>query len=153
MARFFRRGTSKIFFLPVCVGTSPLRTEIAAGTDLSPFVNNISGFQLTNSPIATPDLAHAFTSQIGGEDTVANSALTVYDESTSAVRAAINKGDVGFIILMPYGDIAAKRCEKWPVTCIGFNDEWSMGNDHANSLVGFACAEEPVQNGVIPAHT
>lgn len=153
MAKFFRRGVSKIKFVPaVATLAAPSRVEITAGTDLSPYVAEISGFQLTNSPITTPNLADDFTGQISGEDTVSDSSLTLYDDSSSTtVRTAIPKGTAGYLILMPYGDTATKRCEVWPVTVVGFNDEWTTGNDAARSNVGFAVTARPTQAAIVPA--
>lgn len=152
MARFFRRGVSKVRFLPAVAGASPTRSEITAGEDLTDFIADISGFQLSNSPIAVPDLAHAFTSQIDGEDTVADSAFTLNDDTEEDdIRTALPKGTEGYILLLPYGDIAAKRCEVWPVKVVGYNDQWTVGNDPAQAIVGFAVTSVPNQDGVIPA--
>ena len=152
MARFFRRGVSKVKFAPAVAGTSPTRIEITAGTDLSPAIAAINGFTLANSPIATPDLATAFDSQINGPDAAGESSLNLYDDdTTTAMRTAIAKGTAGFILLFPYGDVVGKRCEKWPVTSTGVNDEWSLDATAAQFQVGFAVTAVPVQNGVTPA--
>jgi hypothetical protein len=156
MARFFRRGISKIYWLPavadVTTVISPTRAEITAGEDLSPSVADIAGFQLQNSPIPVPNLAEMFTPQIDGEDTVTDSALTFNDDDDDeVVRLLLQKGEVGFICLMPYGDVPTKRCEIWAVKSTGFNDEWSLGNDPARAMAGFAVTRTPEQNGIIPA--
>lgn len=149
---YFRRGYSKIKFLPAVAGASPTRAEITAGVDLSPAIAEISGFTLSNSPIPAPNLADVFTSQIEGEDTVADSTLTFNDDASSTViRTALAKGIDGFIILFPYGDVVSKRCEKWPVKTLGVNDQWSVGNDPARYVVGFAITSTPVQNATVPA--
>lgn len=151
MAKFFRRGVSAIKFLPAVAGTSPTRPEITAGTDLTAAVAGINGFQLSNSPIPVPDLSTVFTSQIQGEDTVEDSSLVFNDDDSSAViRTALAKGTAGFIILFPYGDVATKRLEKWPVRSTGVNDQWDIGNSPAQFQVGFAITAVPVQNGVTP---
>lgn len=153
MAKFFRRGISKIKFLPTVASlAAPTRIEITAGTDLSLMTADISGFMLTNSPIAVPNLAERFTGQVGGEDTVADSTLTLYDDdAVSTMRTALAKGTAGYILLMPYGDVPTKRAETWPVTVLGYNDEWSLGNDAARSNAGFAITATPSQSAVIPA--
>lgn len=153
MARFFRRGISKIHFLPLVADLdSPTRAEISAGEDLSPFIADIAGFQLANSPIPVPNLAEVFTSQIDGEDTVTDSALTFNDDDVDdAVRTLLAKGTTGFIALLPYGDVPTKRGEVWPVKVTGFNDEWSLGNDPARAIAGFAVTSTPEQDAVIPA--
>src|SRR3982074_789409 len=114
MARFFRRGKSLIKFLPAVAGTSPTSGEFAAGTDLTPQIAAIGGFQLQNNPIETPDLASGFTSQITGPDTTDASTLTFYDDdSSSTLRNLLAKSTVGVIVLEPYGHVTAKRCEVW----------------------------------------
>jgi len=153
MARFFRRGKSKVYFLPAIANASgsPTRAEITSGTDLSPNIAEIAGFSLANDPIATPDLATPFTKSIPGEDTTDASSLTFYDDDTATtVRTALVKGTAGYIVLMPYGDVPTKRCEVWKVQTTGVNDEWSIGNDAARFVVGFSISDTPVQNAVIP---
>lgn len=160
MAKFFRRGKSKIYFLPAVANqSSPTGTEITAGTDLSPVVQAVAGFQLTNTPIATPDLSTPFNKSIPGEDTTAASTLTFYDDDgtgtpgiSATVRTALAKGTIGYIVLMPYGAGTGKRCEVWNVQTTGVNDEWStaLANDAARFMVGFAVLAVPVQNAVAP---
>ena len=153
MAKFFRRGKSKIVFLPACASlAAPTRLEITAGTQLSAGVADVSGWSLSNSPIPTPDLATIFTSQIQGEDTVPDCTLTFNDDDASTtIRDALEKGTEGFILLLPYGDVATERCEVWPITTTGVNDEWSVGNDPAKFVVGCAITSTPQQNAVVPA--
>jgi len=152
MARFFRRGVSKVKFLPAVAGTSPTRAEITAGTDLSPAIAGINGFSLNNSPITTPDLATNFDSQIDGPDAAGDSSLNFYDDdATTTMRTAVAKGTAGFIVLFPYGDVSGKRCEKWPVKSTGVNDEWGLDATAAQFQVGFAVTGKPEQNAVTPA--
>lgn len=152
MARYFRRGKSKIRWAPAVAGSSPTRPEITAGVDLSPSVADIGGFQLSNNPITTPDLATAFDSQIDGPDSTEDSSLTFYDDDTATtIRTTLAKGVSGFILLFPYGDIPTKRCEKWEAKSTGVNDQWSLDAVAAQFRVGFAILSVPNQNGVIPA--
>lgn len=155
MARFFRRGVSKIYFCPAVASlAAPTTAEIAAGVDLSPQVAEIAGFQLSNSPIPVPNLAEVFTPQIDGEDTVADSSLTMYDLDSSVVlRTATAKGTAGFFLLMPYGRTATKRCEVWPAKITGQNDEWStaVGNNPARYVTSAVITATPNQAAVNPA--
>lgn len=154
MSNFYRRGRSKMRFLPAVAGSSPTRSEITAGTDLSPKIASIAGFGINNARIATPNLAEVFTPEIDGPDEVSGaSALTFYDDdSSTTIRTVLAKGTAGFILMMPYGDVPTKRCEVWPVKTTGVNDEpWSVGNDPARFVVGFAITSTPTQNAVVPA--
>lgn len=152
MPRYFRRGKSKIRFLPAIANQSaPSSGEMTAGTDLTPSIADVGGFGYSNSPIATPDLASTFTTSIPGEDTTDDSSITFYDDDTSsAVRTLLAKGVTGFIVRMPYGQIATRRAEVWPVTSTGVNDEWTTGNDPARFTVGFAITSVPTLTAVVP---
>ena len=152
MSRFFRRGKSKIYWLPSQAGTSPTRAEITAGVNLSGSVAAMAGFQLSNAPITTPDLATSFDSQIDGPDQAGESSLNLYDDDVAtANRVALAKGTPGYVLLMPYGDVPTKRCETWPAKSTGVNDEWTLDATAAQFQVGFAITAVPNQNGVIPA--
>lgn len=155
MAKYFRRGKSKIFFVPTIANPAvgPTAAELAAGIDLSLRIAEIGGFQATNSPIATPNLAESFTSQIDGEDTIADSSLTLYDDDQNAdpVRVALAKGTLGFVILAPYGTAVGKRVEVWASKTSGYNDEWTVGNDPARSVCTFVVTAAPVQDAEVSA--
>lgn len=154
MAKFFRRGVSKLKFCPAVAGASPTRAELNAGTDVSTGIAALAGFGLANKPIDTPNLGDRFTSQIDGPDEVtAACELTFYDDdTTTANRTTLAKGTIGYIVLLPYGDVATKRCEVWHVKTLGVNDvPWSTGNEAARFAVPMAVLDPPNQSAVIPA--
>jgi len=153
MARFFRRGVSKVYWLPACASPSsgPTAGEFSSGTNLSPYVKEVNGFQLQNSPISTPDLETTFDSQMDGPDTTSDSSLKLYDDKdTSTVRTLLTKGQSGFLLLAPYGIASGKRCEVWPCKSLGFNDEWSMDAVSADAMVQFAITVKPSQSAAMP---
>lgn len=164
--RFFRRGVSKLFFgLDVTdwgdsyAGVQ--RADLTAATELSDDIAEMTGFELANSPIDTPNLADQFTPQIEGEDTVPSSSLTFYDRQeaddsgsiagTSEKRTALEKGTAGFLFFLPYGDIEGARMEVWPVKSNGVNDMWTTGAEAARFNVPFSVSEVPLQNEEVPA--
>lgn len=152
MARFFRRGVSKIRWAPAVVGTSPTRAEITAGVDLSTAISGVNGFQFQNAPIATPDLSDNFDSQITGPDTAGDSSLDFYDDDTATtIRTTLAKGTAGCLLFFPYGDVPTKRCEVWRVTSLGVNDATTLDATAAQFNVQFAINSRPTQTGVIPA--
>lgn len=156
MAKFFRRGTSKIWFLPAVADISaPTVAEVNAGTDLSPFINGITGFQYQNERIDTPVLSSSFNFQIDGPDTVSDSSIQCTDDNggTTAARTLLPKGTSGFLMLMPYGRVPTKRGEVWPAKSTLIADEWSLGNDPARFDIGFAITGIPDQDVSIPALT
>lgn len=153
MSRYFRRGKSKVLFVPTIVDKdAPSRAELTAGTPLTPQVADMADFQFANSPIATPDLDSTFTTTIPGEDTTGTPTLTFYDDDAAdTIRTALAKGTRGYVVLLPYGDVASKRAEVWPVESTGVNDEWGTGNDPARYAVAFGVTGVPSQDAVVPA--
>lgn len=153
--RFFRRGLSKVRFVPAVASlAAPTATEINGGIDLSEQIAAINGFQFTNSPIPTPDLNSTFTTSIPGEDTTDTPSLDLYDSKTdTTLRAGLSKGTTGVIILLPYGWSSAggDRAECWPVESTGINDQWTVDNDAAKVTVAFAVTGVPEQNAVTPS--
>lgn len=151
-ARFFRRGVTKVKFVPaIAVPAAPTAAELTAGTELTTDVAEVNGFALSNDPIPTPDLNSVFTSTIGGEDTTDASSLVFYDQDNVAtIRTALAKGTTGYIVFAPYGYVATKRLEVWPIKSTGVNDQIVASNDPARFTVGFAITATPTQNAVHP---
>lgn len=152
MGRFTRKGVSRMFFCATLSSqTAPsIATDLTTANEITAAVSEISGFQFSNSPINTPDLSTTFVSQIPGEDTAEDSAITYYDDdTTTTLRTAQAKGNAGFIVLCPYGRTSAKRAETWPVKSTGFNDEWTTDNEAARARVQFAVTSVPNQSATI----
>lgn len=152
MARFFRRGITKIYFLPaVSNPAAPSSGEISAGTDLSAKIAAITGFQLSNTPIVTPDLVTTFDPQIPGVDAAANSDLTFYsDDTADTVKTTLSKGTAGFLLFMLRGAGTGKPAETWPVTVTQNAEEYVLTNDAAKYMVGFSVTSRPTQGAVLP---
>jgi len=67
--RFIRRGVSKFLFVPTIANiNSVTRPEITSAEDLSDFIADVSGWQLENNSVATPDMGSTFESSIPGTD-------------------------------------------------------------------------------------
>jgi len=153
MSEFFRRGLSEIHFCPTVSNlAAPSRAEVTAGTDLSPAVAALNGFNFKNSPIMTPKLSTTFTTQIPGEDTSDTSTIDFYDDDADdAMRSALVKGTEGFLVFFPYGDVPGARAEVWPAISTGVSDQWTMANEAAKFQVSFAITDAPEQDAVVPA--
>lgn len=151
MAKFFRRGKTKIYWVPTIASASliPTTAEVTAGTNLTPSVADVNGFAFTNSPIDVPDLSTTFTSNIPGEDTAADSSLTFYeDTTTNTLQTTLAKGVSGYIAIFFSGTAGANpaagdKAEVWPVQSTGPTREYSMGNDPARWMVAFAMTAPP----------
>lgn len=154
MGRFTRKGISRVFFCATLSSqTAPsIATDLTTANEITSAISEISGFQFSNSPINTPDLATVFVSQIPGEDTAEDSSITYYDDdTTTTLRTAQAKGNAGFIVLCPYGRVLTKRAEIWPSKSTGYNDEWTTANEAARARVQFAITSVPNQAATVAA--
>lgn len=144
MSRFIRKGTSKIYFLPTVAAattTGPTSAEITAGTDLTPSTSDVSGWTLSNSPVATPDMSSTFTKTIAGEDTTSDSSLTFYEDNALApIEAILPKGTIGFIYFQRKGAGVSKvkSCDLFNTQVTSKSPAYSAGNDPATFMVSFA---------------
>lgn len=151
MARFMRKGTTRFYWVPTIVAplTSPSVAEISAGTRLDPEISDISGFEYTNSPIDTPDMASAFVSKIPGEDTVADSSINFYElDDANPIRTVLTKGAAGFVVIFPTGTVGATpatadKCEVWPAIVASSSRQYSAGNEAAKYGVVFTLTDPP----------
>lgn len=150
MSRYFRRGTTKIYFVSTISNTaSPTVAEMAAGTELTCEVAEISGFAFQNSPIDVPDMCAEFVKKIPGEDTADDSEMTFYEDDTSnPLLTTLAKGNQGYVVFFPYGiggasPVAGDDCEVWPVSVAKTTREWSAGNDPARFMSTFTITGVP----------
>lgn len=150
MSRYFRRGTTKIYFAPSIADiTSPTEDEMAAATELSCEIAEISGFAFQNNPIDVPDMCAEFVKKIPGEDTADDSEMTFYEDDTSnPLLTTLAKGEEGFVVFFPYGvggasPVAGDDCEVWPVSVAKTTREWSAGNDPARFMSTFTITDVP----------
>lgn len=154
MARFYRRGTSKVHWKAGTDTVPPdVDTAMASAVELTNDIAEISGFALTSGTIATPDLGSRYTKTIPGEDTTADSSFTMYDTDAASnpIRDALTKGAIGYITLLPYGAGVGKRAEVWTVQVTGVNDQWTVANEPARYVVSFAVLQVPNQNDSLSA--
>ncbi|MFD7922546.1 hypothetical protein ACFV3R_25380 [Streptomyces sp. NPDC059740] len=155
MARFNRKGTTKIKFLETIADANllPTSAEIAAGTDYTEQINAIDGWSIENQPIETPDMASTFVSKIDGDDSAADSSLTFYeDDSLSTIESDLAKGTSGFICIFSKGDApAAKGLDVFPVKVASCSKSYSTDNEAAKVTVQFVITDRPALNQTVPS--
>lgn len=151
MARFFRRGRTKVFWAPTVASAAliPTAAEVNAGTNMTSQIAGMEGFSFQNSPIPTPDLATTFTTTIPGEDTADNPQLTFYeDTTTNTLQTTLAKGTEGYPVIFYAGTAgaspaAADKAEVWKAISTGPNREYTVGNDPARWMARFTPSAPP----------
>lgn len=151
--RYYDVGRTKVYWLPTCANpNAPLRSEMNAGTDLTPEIADLNGWSVTSNQIQTPDFANRFTAQIAGRIDAAASSLTFYSSLTSAdVRALLPRDAVGFVVWLDGGDIPTHKMDVYPVTVTSVSKMRDTGNNAARIQVSFSITAAPSENVTIPA--
>lgn len=155
MARFIRRGVTKVRFAPTLATptVAVTRTEITSSTDLTPSIAEINGWLLEGSMVAVPDMASRFAASIPGEVTAGDSNLVFYeDDETDTIETLLPQGTEGFILLFRKGDKpTSASLDIFAVRVASRGAQFSAGNDPARFQVNFAITAEPKLDSVIPA--
>ena len=151
-SRYISEGVTHYNWLPACANyNSPTRAEINAGTDLTPEIASTGNWGIVSGAIDTPDLATLFTSQIGGKVTIDGQTIEMYADSTSTdVRTLLPRGTNGFILKLPEGDVAGRKCDVFPVRVLAQAKPTNLTNPSVVQLQ-FAVTKNPAENVTVPA--
>jgi hypothetical protein len=150
--RYYRPGITQVNFLPAVANkAAPTRAEINAGTNLSPEVSAIDGWQPTSNFLDAPDLVSSFVPKVAGSQEAGDSSLTLYASSNSIdVRSLLPRGTTGFIVMFDESDTPTRKCDVYPVT-VGSQSKLRDLGDVAQIQISFAITSAPAENVTIPA--
>lgn len=154
MARFNRKGITKIYYLPTIAAPTliPTDAEITAGTDWTQHIHTIDGWSLENTPIETPNMEDTFVSKIDGDDSAADSSLGFYEDSvTDEVETELAKGTAGFVVIFSKGKTAGnKGMDVFPTKVASNSKQYTADNEAAKINVQFVITDRPVFNQTVP---
>lgn len=151
-ARYILCGTRRWYWLPaVADTTAPARAEINAGTDLSGQIADVTGFRVITGTTDVTAFGDPFIMLVPLLPAVPdNNEIAFYASSDSNdVRTVLSRGTTGFLLHLPEGDVAGRKCEVWPATVAGM----FFGQDMQGAALiyaQFTITSLPSQNVVIP---
>ena len=150
-ARYIPESVTHYYFVTTMANyLSPTRSELNAGTDLTPEIASTGDWGITSAAVDTPDLATLFTSQIPGKISVGNSTIDMYADSTSAdVRTLLPRNTVGFIVKFPEGDVTGRKMDVFPVKVGSQAKPTNLGNPSVIQLA-FYVTKVPAENVTVP---
>lgn len=153
VARYIPEGVWHFNFLPaVATLSSPTRTEINAGTDLSPQVAGYGNWDVVGAVVNTPDLASSFVPTIPGLLSANATTLSMYADPTgSDARTLLPRNTVGFILVLPGGDVPGRKMNAYAVKVLQSAPSSSLGGNPATIELVFAVTVAPVENITVPA--
>ena len=154
ITKYTSRGATRIVWCTTVANPAAItRSEINAGTDLSTQVADASGWSVSSSQIETPDLDSRYTSTIPGIITADDSTLVMYmDREGVDARTLMARDTVGFLVIMDGGDVAANKCDVFPVTVSSVSKMRSVAGDNADTMTfSYAITSQPSENVAVPA--
>jgi hypothetical protein len=152
-SRYIPEGVRHFYFCPaIATLTAPTRTELNAGTDLTPQVGGFGNWGVTGNPVNTGDLASTFTPTIPGLTAADGTTLDMYADKTSAdVRTLLPRDTTGFIVVFPEGDVATRKMDVFPVKVQSCEKTASLGGNPAMVNLVFTTTALPAENVTVPA--
>lgn len=155
--KYMRRGTSVFYYVPVIAATTliPTRTELTAGTNLTPAIAAVDGWTQTNQTIDTPDMQDTFDSKIPGSDQADDSSITFYeDEVDNDLETTLAKGTEGYVVILRKGDVPTNESmDVFHIKVASQSPQYTADNEAAKFMVNFTILQRPVQGAAVPAAT
>jgi hypothetical protein len=154
ITKYTSRGSTRVVWCTTVANPAAvLRSEINAGTDLSGELADASGWSVKSNQIDTPDLQSRYTSTIPGVISADDSSITMYMSKDGVdARALMPRDEVGYIIWMDGGDVAANLCDVFPVTVSAVSKMRQVDGSKADTVMfSFAITSEPSENVAVPA--
>lgn len=147
--RFFRRGKTRAFWVPTISNiAAPTAAEIAAGTELTSGISDITGFSTSQDFIGVPDLSSETTATVPGEVTMDDSSLKIYfDSASNPLRTTLAPGTVGNVVFIDYKPsgsiVATDKVDVYPAQIGSTPKERDMGSTAAQWTAMIAITAKP----------
>jgi hypothetical protein len=143
--RFFQPGIIKVYYLPaVAAPAAPTRAEITAGTDLTPELDDWSGWSYSTSFIETKDAASRVRPKLAGAVSLDDSSMTFNgSQDGEDVRTVLTLGDTGYVLICDGGDVTAQPAELFPVEVGSVVPVRSLDSDAFKVRIDFGVTNIP----------
>lgn len=116
--RFFQPGILKVYFLTaIASGTlTPTRAEITAGTNLTPELDDWSGWSYSTTFIETKDASSRIRPKLAGAVSLDDSSMTFNGSLNGVdVRSVLTRSATGYVVICDGGDTSGYPAEVFPV--------------------------------------
>lgn len=154
MAKFLRRGKTKVFYIPTIASqTAPTQAELTAGTELTNLIGSMSGFNFKSTTIDIPNFGSRQTPKIPGENTSDDSSMNFYEDDTSnPIRTTLAKDVTGYILIAPAGLTAAgSKVDVFPIQVSANTRQYTTANEAAQFVVDYAITAAVSQDATMAA--
>lgn len=150
-SRYIPEGVTHFYFIAAIANyLSPTRSELNAGTDLTPEIAAAGDWAINGNAVPAGDLASKFDVQIDGKTSMGTTTLDMYADSTSTdVRTLLPRGTNGYVVKFPEGDVTGRKMDVFPIRVLAQPKPTNMGNPSVISLQ-FVVTKTPAENVTVP---
>lgn len=143
--RFFQPGIVKVYWLPAVASTTAVtRPEIAAGTDLTPELDDWAGWSYSTTFIETKDAASRVGPKLAGRVSLDDSSMTFNgSQNGQDVRQVLTLDDSGYVLICDGGDVAGYLGELFPSSVGAVVPVRSLDSDAFKVRVDFGVTNVP----------
>ena len=149
--RYIPEGVTHFYYVAAIANTaSPTRSELNAGTDLTPEIAAVGDWAINGAAVPTPDLSTLFDSSVSGKTSMGTTTIDMYASSNSTdVRSLLPRGTTGYIVKFPEGDVTGRTMDVFKITVLAQPKPTNMGNPSVIQLQ-FVVNKTPNENVVVP---
>lgn len=152
---FYIVGVTKLYIVDTLSNfASPTRGELdgAASLDVTRQVKGMDGWSYNTETIERPDISKKFTPIIGGRQKAADSSLLIWTPKSGTGDAARTKlvlDYLGYVVIMPGGDVTGYKMDVWPVQVTG-RPKQLQDSDPFHIQYTFGITDAPAEDVAIP---
>ena len=149
--RYIPEGVTDYYWVVTIANyLSPTRSELNAGTRLTPEIASTGNWGIVSGSIDAPDLATLFTAQIAGKVTVDGPEIDMYaDQTSNDVRTLLPRGTTGYVVKFPEGDTSGRKMDVFPAKVLQQSKPTNLTNPSIIQLI-FAVTRIPAENVTVP---
>ena len=154
MPKLSSEGNVKVYWLPTVVSkTAPTVANIAAGTELTPFLPTSGvGIDWTQNNASIDMLDESFTAEVVGTEGASITLTFVRDDVDDDACDLFVRGTNGFLLVSRFGSpIAADKVEVYPVQCHRPVPLAPATNEFQQARCSLAVTDTPALNATVAA--
>ncbi|MEM9611146.1 MAG: hypothetical protein AAGA99_27315 [Actinomycetota bacterium] len=150
MVRQVTRGRGRLVFLGSAPSdlAAPTQAEITAGTDITPSVRSVDGWDLSVADLDIADLSSDFQKTGAGTSSAASSSVAFYadDAGAAAILTALAEDTAGWMAFLRNGQASTEPSKIWPCQVKVHNDRDVQAMDEPpTTVVEFGLTDRPTK--------
>lgn len=150
--RYFQPGICRWYFAATLASPSAITaSELSGATELTPEVNDISGWTTSTAFIETKDASSRLRPQLAGAVSFEGSSITFNGSRDGQdARGVFTRGQTGYIVIADAGIGTGKKADIYPVEVGAIAKLRNLDNDNFKIRVDYGITGLPAEEVALP---